>query len=581
MKKNKLLIAFASLSLLFGVGLAACGGGSQEGGEEQKSQESGSKASSQQLPAIVVSSQDGSKKVIFGQTLQLVAKVNDAVIDGVSWESKKADIATVSQTGLVTPVAKGSVQILAKKDGYKDGTFNLTVDYESITVTVKEGDKTSLLVGETTHLLADKQNVTWTSDATDVAEVDQTGLVTAKKIGTAIITASGTNLNSGSQEIKVVRPEPTAVLHMEDADHYSADGEWTSNSRGPGETPVYTPSSGEPSDDTCIAYFGAGDKETLSFTCNKDVKAEVIIMIGYYYSITDLTTIYDVKFNNEVVALPAQGYVSEGTSGYSYKEMTLGELNLINGTNKLEITMKETSDNRYPYMDDVNIYAAEPATIAVVLPEAKPAVTVNQTNLEIAECQVAKITSTMTDLTFKSNNTSIASVDANGLVRGVGAGETTISVSKDGYSTIKVPVKVNEDENAFVVGVEGIQGDGIEHRDSQNISGDHKHMIESMEVNAVGTIAFTAPSIGAYHLVLRTRASGGYNSTSVDNLATCMTLKINGITLDLTGEVKGSSFNNYYLGEVILDKTDCEIEITCLTAVPQMNLFRFVPNPLA
>ena len=187
----------------------------------------------------------------------------------------------------------------------------------------------------------------------------------------------------------------------------------------------------------------------------------------------------------------------------------------------------------------------------------------------------------MTDLTFKSNNTSIASVDANGLVRGVGAGETTISVSKDGYSTIKVPVKVNEDENAFVVGVEGIQGDGIEHRDSQNISGDHKHMIESMEVNAVGTIAFTAPSIGAYHLVLRTRASGGYNSTSVDNLATCMTLKINGITLDLTGEVKGSSFNNYYLGEVMLGKTDCEIEITCLTAVPQMNLFRFVPNPLA
>ena len=373
MKKNKLLIAFASLSLLFGVGLAACGGGSQEGGEEQKSQESGSKASSQQLPAIVVSSQDGIKKVIFGQTLQLVAKVNDAVIDGVSWESKKAEIATVSQTGLVTPVAKGSVQILAKKDGYKDGTFNLTVDYESITVTVKEGDKTSLLVGETTHLLADKQNVTWTSDATDVAEVDQTGLVTAKKIGTAIITASGTNLNSGSQEIKVVRPEPTAILHMEDADHYSADGEWTSNSRGPGETPVYTPSSGEPSDGTCIAYFGAGDKETLSFTCNKDVKAEVIIMIGYYYSITDLTAIYDVKFNNEVVALPAQGYVSEGTSGYSYKEMTLGELNLINGTNKLEITMKETSDNRYPYMDDVNIYAAEPATIAVVLPEAKPA----------------------------------------------------------------------------------------------------------------------------------------------------------------------------------------------------------------
>ena len=572
MKKRKFILSAAAFALLFSFGLAACGGGG-EGGD---SKPAGSSAAKQEK--ITVTAEGGKSKLILGETVQLTAKVGDDVIQGVTWTSSKPEFATVSDAGLVTSVAKGTTQIKAIKEGYKDGALSITVDYETITVSVAAGGKTSLLVGETVQLNADKQGVTWASSDTDVATVSDTGLVTAAKYGTVTITASGNNLNPGSQEISVVRPAPTATLHMEDADHYSADGMWgTSYSGtfyGPGdESPVYNRSSGNASDGTCIAYMDNGDQEILTFTSNAAVKAELVMMMASRNAVSDMSSVMTVTFNTDAIALSGKEFPGGGDTN-TFIEFSFGEVNIKNGENKLKFDFLGSS----PYMDDLNIYAESAATIAVVKPAAKDPVVVNQTSLELAECQLAQITSTMTGLTYKSNNGAIATVDATGLVRGVGAGETTISVSKEGYATIKVPVKVNEDPNAFVVAVDGIEGEGISHRDSQNISGDYKHMIESMEVNAVGTIAFTAPETGLFSLVLRSRSSGGYSNTSQeDDLATCMTLKINGVKLDLTGTVKGSSFNNYYLGNINLDKTNCEIEITCLTAVPQINLFRFVP----
>lgn len=530
-------------------------------------------STSAQLEKITITAEGNKKTLIKGDTAETVKLT--ASVEGVTWASSKQDVATVDANGLVTAVGEGSTNITASRDGYRDGSISIKVELEKIQITAS--GETELLVGGTVTLTANKQGVTWESSDSTIASVDANGVVTANKLGDVTISAKKAGFADGTQAIKVKRPAPTKVLHMEDADHYSADGEWSSSGRGPGDTPVYAPSSSSPSDGTCIAYFGAGDKETLTFTSDKACRAELVLTVGYYYSISDLTAVYEVKFNGSPITFEAQGYEAEGTSNYTYKGISFGEVTLSNSANNvLEITMKETSDNRYPYMDDLEIYAAEAATINVVKPSAKDPVTVNQESLTLTEGGSAQITSSMTELTFKSNNAAVVSVDSTGLVRGVGAGETTVSVSKTGYATIKVPVTVSASENAFVVSVAGIVGEGITHRDSQNIQGDYKHIIESMEVDAVGTIAFDAPASGLFALIMRTRSSGGYSSTTADDLATCMELKINGTKLNLTGTVSGSSFNNYYLGEVTLQSANT-IEIKCLTKVPQMNLFRFIP----
>lgn len=561
MKRNRLFLPLAVLGLLFSFGLTACNGGGTP--------------SSQKQEKITVTAEGGKNKLILGETVQLTASV-----EGVAWESKQPSVATVSDAGLVTSVAVGTAQITASKEGYRLGSISITVDLPSITVSSPD-NKTSLVIGTTLQLSSSETGVTWASSDPAIASVSDTGLVEGLKYGSAEISAAKDGFNAGKLTISVTRPAPIATLHMEDADHFAADGQWKTSSRGPGDTPIYTPSSGNPSDDTCIAYFGVGDKETLTFTSDKAITAEVVVMIGYYYSIDDLTLCYEINFNGALVTMPAQGYVSEGTTGYTYKEMTLGELNIIAGTNVLEFNMLDTAASQYfPYMDDVLFYANETANIQVVKPAEKDPVVVNEEKLTVMEGKTVQITSAMTDLTFRSADTSVATVDENGLVRGIKAGSTSIAVSKQNYKTITVPLTVTENPDIIVVSIQGLTGEGISTRESQNISGDNKYIIDDdgFPVGAVGTLEFDATAAGTFDLYMRCRASGGYNSTTTDNLETGLELKINGVKLDLTGTVSGSSFKDYLLGEVTLAVGKVTIEITCITSVPTINLFRFVPK---
>ena len=576
MKGRKLFIPFAAFVLALSMGLVACGnsGDPSQGGESQPSGDTSAKQEK-----ISVEAEGGKKSLILGEKVQLTAKVGDAVLEGVTWESAKPEIASVDANGLVTSVSKGSATIKAIKDGYKDGSINISVDYENIKVSVAEGGKTSLLIGETVQLNADKQGVTWASSNADVAEVSNTGLVTAKKIGSATITASGNNLNPGSVEISVVRPDPTAVLHMEDAEHFAADGEWSSSNE-PTEAPTYNKSNA--SDGTTCAHFGAGDMETIRFKSSKAVKAEICLTIGYYYSLDDVSQILAVKFNGVDVAYPAQGYEAEDTSNYTYKPISFGELDLIADTNVLEITVMANSNNRFPYMDDLQIYAAEPVTITLVPAPQKDPVVVDQESITVNEGKTAQITSSMTGLSYKSASESVATVSETGLVTGVKVGTTTIIITKDGYKALRLPVTVLEAEGVIAVSINDIEGEGIATRTSRNLEAPYNYIIDEdnggFPTGVVGILKFNATTAGAYEMYVRCRASGGYNSTTTDDLATCMTVKVNGTIVAASGTVSGNSFTDYLLGEVTLKAGENEIEITCLTTVPTINMFRFLPK---
>ena len=571
--KKRFILPLTAFALLLSLGLAACntGNSGNQGGDDQQSQQaSEDKPSSAKLETIKISSEGNAKSILYGQTLQLSADQ-----DGVTWTSAKPEVATINASGLVTAVSKGSTTIKASKEGFKDGSFSLSVDYPNITVTAS-GEK-NILVGGTVSLTASEQGVTWSSSDTSVATVNN-GVVTGVKLGKATIKASKEHFNDGSVEINVVRPDPTAVLDLQYADHYATDGEWSSSGRGPIDTPVYSKDNARGG--ICLAYFGDGDKETLTFTSNVAVKAELVLMIGYYYSIDDASKSFTAKFNDADITIPAdQPYESEGTSNYTYKGLSLGDVNIIAGSNVLELTMKEGAQY-HPYLDDVEVYAESAATLTVVPAPEKDPVVVNETSLTVAEGKTVAITSSMTGLSYKSASESIATVDANGVVTGVKVGETTITVSKDGYKSIKVPVTVTEAEGVIAVGINSgtSEGDVVTFRTSQNLSEPYNYIVDEWPANAVLTVKVTAASAGTYNMYIRARASGGYNSSTTDDLATCMEVKVNGTAVNATGSVSGNSFTDHLLGEVNLTAGENTITIKCLTTVPTMNMLRFIPK---
>ena len=575
MKKKGLILPLTVFAMLLSLSLAGCNNNNDGGGDGSEQETpvsqpaSEDKPSSTKLEKINITSEGNVKSILYGQTLQL-----NADQEGVTWESAKPEIATVSQTGLVTAVSKGSAAIKASKEGFKDGSFNITVDYPNITVTA---DKTSLLIGETANLTASEQGVTWASSDDTIASVAN-GVVTANKIGSATIKASKDHFNDGSITINVVRPAPTATLHMEDADHYTADGVWGTNYSGtmygPGEeSPVYARSSGNASDGTCIAYMDDGDKEILTFTSSAAVKAELVMTMASRSAVSDMSAVMTVKFNGADIDLAGKAFEGGGDTN-TFVEFSFGDVNLVVGNNVMQFDFLGSS----PYMDDLNIYAESATTIAVVQPAEKLDIVIGQENIKIAVGKTAQITSAITGLSYRSANTAVATVDDTGLVTGVAAGSTTINISKDGYKTLKLPVEVVEAEGAFKVNINNITGEGVVTKESRNLTAPDNVMIDTFAVDAVGTLEFDVETAGTYTMYMKARASGGYSATDPDDLATCMELKVNDVKLDLTGEVAPGTFATYLLGDVTLAAGKNVITIKCISSVPGINLFNFIPK---
>jgi len=84
-----------------------------------------------QLTTIAVTSEDAKTSIMLGETLQLSAEGKDQdgnpfIVASFSWSSSNQGVATVSNSGLVTPVGGGTATIIAEASG-KQGTFAVTV----------------------------------------------------------------------------------------------------------------------------------------------------------------------------------------------------------------------------------------------------------------------------------------------------------------------------------------------------------------------------------------------------------------------------------------------------------------------
>ena len=104
-----------------------------------------------------------------------------------------------------------------------------SIKYISFVSRIELSQKAVELVRNTTcqltaHVLpdnADQRSVVWASDRTDVATVDENGLVTAAGIGNAVITATATDGSDvqATCEVTVVKAEGTGLLTCPDSHH--------------------------------------------------------------------------------------------------------------------------------------------------------------------------------------------------------------------------------------------------------------------------------------------------------------------------------------------------------------------------
>ncbi len=203
-------------------------------------------------------------------TLSLKAKKPN-----VKWSSSNNKVVKVTSSGKVSAIASGKAVITAKVDGISY-SCNVTVEDPKLNKT-----KISIYTIDTLKLTLNNASgkVTWSSSKKSVATVDDTGKVSAKSSGTAIITA----IYAGSKftcKVTVVKTPPIIIEEVG----------WDINFLGGVEPYIY-----------------------LTNTTNKDIKY-IDIYTEYYNSVGD-PAICEIQDTNKIT-LNITGPIKKKTKNY-------------------------------------------------------------------------------------------------------------------------------------------------------------------------------------------------------------------------------------------------------------------------
>ena len=154
-------------------------------------------------------------------TLKATVAPQNATNNTVTWSSNNPEVATVDSTGKVVAQKPGNATItVTTVDGNKTATCEVTVKETPVAVTGVglNTNQVELSVGEGNELQATvtpenatNQKVTWKSNDTTIAKVDENGKVVGQKPGTTTITVTTVDGNKTATCEVTVKETPVAV----------------------------------------------------------------------------------------------------------------------------------------------------------------------------------------------------------------------------------------------------------------------------------------------------------------------------------------------------------------------------------
>ena len=161
------------------------------------------------------------------KTMQLTAILNPTFANSgtdLTWISSNTNVLDVDENGLVTGKSNGTATVTVTTSNNKTATCDITVQTSPTGLTLDKTEITINLSGNREQkLIANIQpqeanvntGITWTSSDSNIAKVDQTGLVTGNANGTATITATTEN-GKKAQCTVVIKTGITSVILNEE-----------------------------------------------------------------------------------------------------------------------------------------------------------------------------------------------------------------------------------------------------------------------------------------------------------------------------------------------------------------------------
>jgi len=393
--------------------------------------------------------------IVVGNTATLTATISptNATNPNVIWSSNDTSIATVDDNGTITAKSVGVAIISATAaDGSgKRASCQVTVEPLLVSNIVLNANNASIIIGKTFTLTATvnpanatNPAITWSSSDTDIAIVDENGIVTAKSVGKANITATAAD-GSGTKAVCSITVEPilvtgitlsatTASIKVEESTTLTATVSpsnatnsgvtWSSsnalvanvNSKG-----VVTGMSVGTATITATAADGSGITATCTVTVNPILASEI-----------SLNKTEETIIKGESTELSATVYPSNVTnanvtwSSSDESVATVNSVGVVTGKHEGVAVITATA------ADGSGVQASCSITVDPLLVSA---ISLDKDSLQMTEGDAYLLTATIspadasnTSVTWSSDNPEIVSVNSEGLISALSAGSAVITV---------------------------------------------------------------------------------------------------------------------------------------------------------
>jgi trimeric autotransporter adhesin len=417
-----------------------------------------------QAPVATVAVTPTPLSMSLGQTTQLAVTLKDAsgnVLSGrvVTWSSSSPGVGTVSTTGLVTAVAAGATTITATSEG-KTGTAAVTISNVAVGSVTVQPQGPSIMQGTSVQLSATVRDVngvvvtdrvvTWSTSNSAVASVTSAGVVTGVGVGTATITATSegkfgttvlnvTPVPVGSVTVLPASPDTAFIGYTTQLSAVTKDSAggvltgrtvtWGSNNGAIATVDASGLVTGVAAGSATITATSETKSGTATVVVTKAPVGNIVIAgadsVSSVGSVPFAATVKDVK--GAIVTDRTVTWVSTLFSIATVSPST-GATTTVSGKTTGQSLIIGTAETK---ADTVTMQVVAAVTSVVIAPASK--------TLSLALSPTVQLTVTCRDasnnivtgrtIKWTSSNTSVATVDANGLVTAKAAGPAQITAT--------------------------------------------------------------------------------------------------------------------------------------------------------
>ncbi len=369
-----------------------------------------------------------------------------------------------NRADFILHVPKGSAN--AYRNCFKDGGTKVTVIEEDVDVSKVELNKHTieLLTGETINLSASilpynasEKTLKWQSSDNTIAEVDENGLVKAKKGGKAIITVSSISNPEVSDKCEVCVIQPVLSIKLSEAA--------VTLSQNVGTCQLTALASPEDATDKSVIWSSSNtdiaDVNDNGFVTAKKVGKAIIMATATsnpeakdYCEVTVAQPVTGIDLDKTSITFASPGETSQLTATIVPTDASNKNIRWFS-SNQAICTVSESgivvaTGPGNAIVTATSVDGGFVATCAITVLQPVTGITIDKRTLDIRVGSFQELRATVSpdnasdkSVTWSSSDNNVASVSESGIVTAHKAGKTTITVAANSNNAIKDYCEVN------------------------------------------------------------------------------------------------------------------------------------------